>query len=98
MNPLVPLWIIAGGILLLVIGLPIMDWLAECHYHADVKPDRTRCTWCSIELARWRVLLRRRACSVCAPKLYGDAGIYGQTGGPPCSKGARAGQTERRRP
>lgn len=53
------------------------------------------CAWCRVELARWRVLLLRRYCSVCAPRMLGDAGIYGQAGGPPCSKGARAGQTER---
>jgi hypothetical protein len=59
-------------------------------------PDRRHCEWCAIELARWRVALGKRHCAVCSPKIHGDAGIYCQTGGPPCSMGARRGQTERK--
>jgi hypothetical protein len=91
-SPLPPLILIAIATWLLAIGLPISDAIGEWRYHNDL----AHCEWCGIELARWRVLLVRRYCSVCGPLIYGEAGIYGQAGGPPCSKGARVGQTERR--
>jgi hypothetical protein len=89
-------WLTIGVILIgvTVVGLAaaLTDAIGEWRYHNDP----SHCEWCGIELTRWRVLLNRRYCSVCAPRMLGDAGIYGQAGGPPCSKDAHRGQTERR--
>lgn len=84
-------WVLIGLLALAAIVMLVLDAVGEWRYHND--PEH--CEWCSIQLAGWRVLLFRRYCSVCAPRMLGDAGIYGQGGGPPCSKGARAGESER---
>lgn len=93
MNPLPPLIFLAAVTWLVAIALPVLDWWSEWRVFADP----SHCEWCGIELARWRVLLLRAYCSVCSPLIRGDAGIYCQTGGPPCSRDARRGQTERGR-
>lgn len=38
------------------------------------------CRWCGKRVRLWR-----RYCSVCGPRITGDAGIYLQSGGPPCA-------------
>ncbi len=50
---------------------------------ADSKINR-RCGWCGIRLGLLRVLTLRRYCPTCGPRLTGSAGIYLQSGGPPC--------------
>jgi hypothetical protein len=45
---------------------------------------RRRCSWCGVQLRGWQVNL----CQLCGPRT-GDAGIYLQSGGPPCGQAAR---------
>lgn len=46
---------------------------------------RRRCSWCGVQLRGWQLNL----CQLCKPRATGDAGIYLQSGGPPCGQAAR---------
>lgn len=48
-------------------------------------PFRRRCGWCGVPLRGWQLNL----CQLCKPRATGDAGIYLQSGGPPCGQAAR---------
>lgn len=45
---------------------------------------RRRCAWCGVQLRAWQLNMDR-ACKL----RTGDAGLYLQSGGPPCSEGSR---------
>ena len=46
---------------------------------------RRRCGWCGVTLRGWQLNL----CRQCRQYSRGDAGIYLQSGGPPCSRASR---------
>jgi hypothetical protein len=45
---------------------------------------RRRCSWCGVQLRGWQINL----CRACKLRT-GDAGIYLQSGGPPCRERSR---------
>ncbi|MBC8093192.1 MAG: hypothetical protein H7Y15_14890 [Pseudonocardia sp.] len=49
-----------------------------------------RCGWCGVRLRLLRMLMLRRYCDTCGPRLNGSMGIYLQAGGPPCPPMSRA--------